>query len=65
MKTKAEKYQDAIARNITNLKGLEFDSIEKARHHVGIRKGDDAYDATLAKLVTKPKQKKVEVTHDH
>ena len=55
MKTKDQKYNEAVERNITSTTKLvrsyfKAMSISQIRHHLGIKKSDDSYDEAINSL---------------
>jgi hypothetical protein len=52
MKTKEQKYDEAVERNISNLerRGLNRDSIWEVRLAAGIRRNDNRFDKRIEKL---------------
>jgi hypothetical protein len=53
MKTKSEKYKEAVTRNLksTNRKKPLPKNVEGARHVLGIRKGDDQFDTLVLQAI--------------
>jgi len=60
MKTKEQRYDEAVERNISNLerRGTYKDNIWDIRNAAGIRKCDSRYDDRINKIIKQANTKK-------